>query len=108
MIISLITAIVCYASFDPPEAGDEPLRLMLQNSGGKVLFTHAGHVSDYADDCETCHHEMGDTYSCSSSDCHEKKGDEEKPSRGDAFHKQCKECHEDMSGPTECAGCHLK
>ncbi len=107
MIILLITGIICYASFGPP-APDEPVRVMFQNKAGKVLFTHLIHIDDYADDCQDCHHNLEDdeeTYDCS--DCHEDKGEEDMPSRADAFHDQCKGCHEDNdAGPIECNSCH--
>lgn len=105
MIVTLITGIVCYASFNPP-APDEPVRLMFQNKAGKVLFTHSGHMDNYGLDCLECHHNLDydDTYNCS--DCHESTGDESMPSRVDAFHFQCQGCHEDMGGPVECNSCH--
>lgn len=106
MIILLITGIICYASFAPP-ATDEPVRLMFQNKAGKVLFTHSQHIGSYTSDCLDCHHNIYDeeTYNCS--DCHEAKGDEYLPSRTDAFHYQCKGCHEDYgAGPIECNSCH--
>lgn len=108
MVITLITGIVCYAAFTPP-APDEPLRIMFQNKGGKVLFTHSVHTGDYSIDCLDCHHNIEDdeTYNCSA--CHEETGDEDLPSRADAFHAQCKGCHEEIgSGPVECNSCHLK
>ncbi len=105
MIIMLITGIVCYASFSPPSP-DEPVRLMFQNKGGKVLFTHEGHVMDYGYDCLDCHHNIDydETYNCS--DCHESTGDEYMPSRMDAFHIQCIDCHDSGGGPIECSECH--
>lgn len=108
MVITLITGIVCYAAFTPP-AHDEPLRIMFQNKGGKVLFTHSVHTEDYSIDCLDCHHNIEDdeTYNCS--ECHEETGDEYLPSRADAFHAQCIGCHEEIdAGPMECNSCHLK
>ncbi len=106
MIILLITGIICYASFTPP-VPEEPIRMMFQNKAGKVLFTHEVHIGDYGNDCLDCHHNIEDdeTYNCS--ECHEETGDEDLPSRADAFHAQCKGCHEDSgAGPTECNSCH--
>ncbi|THB80697.1 MAG: cytochrome C [Desulfobacteraceae bacterium] len=105
MIILLVTGFICYASFSPPTP-DEPIRIMFQNKGGKVLFTHSGHMEDYGLDCLDCHHniEDDDTYNCS--ECHESTGDEDLPSRADAFHIQCQGCHEEGGGPVECNSCH--
>ncbi len=61
----------------------------------------------YSIECLDCHHniEDDDTYNCSA--CHETEGDEDMPSRADAFHAQCKGCHEDYgAGPVECNSCH--
>ena len=78
---------------------------MFQNKGGKVLFTHQAHTGNY--ECLDCHHniEDDDVYNCS--ECHEDTGDEGMPSRAEAFHDQCKVCHEDEgAGPVECNSCH--
>lgn len=106
MIILLVTGIICYASF-PPAVPEEPVRIMFQNKAGKVLFTHFVHVGDYTSDCLDCHHNIDDdeTYNCS--ECHEETGDEDLLSRADAFHDQCRGCHEDLgAGPIECNSCH--
>ncbi len=106
MIVFMISGIICYASFTPP-APDEPVRIMFQNKGGKVLFTHQVHTEDLGYSCDDCHHEMEDedTYSCLG--CHEAEGDEDLPSRADSMHDQCKGCHEDVdSGPVDCNSCH--
>lgn len=105
-IVLLITGIVCYASFPPP-APEEPVRLMFQNAAGKVLFGHMTHKADYDLSCVDCHHNIEDdeVYNCS--ECHEATGDEDMPGRADAFHDQCKGCHEDAgAGPVECNSCH--
>ena len=109
MIFFLITGIVCYASFTPPvpDSDNGPVRMMFQNKAGKVLFTHSVHTDDYTSDCLDCHHNIEDdeTYNCS--ECHEETGDEDLPARADAFHDQCKGCHEDAgAGPVECNSCH--
>ena len=106
MIVLLITGIVCYASFTSP-APENPVRLMFQNKAGKVLFTHLSHTDSYSLECLDCHHniEDDDTYNCS--ECHEETGDEDLLSRADAFHAQCKGCHEEYgAGPVECNSCH--
>jgi len=106
MIIFFITGIICYASFTPP-APEEPVRMMFQSKAGKVLFTHSIHTGDYTDDCLDCHHNLEDDEIYNCSECHEDTGDEDLPSRTDAFHAQCQGCHEDTgAGPVECNSCH--
>ena len=106
MVIFLISGIICYASFTPPEP-DNPIRIMFQNKGGKVLFTHSVHSEEYTGDCIDCHHNIEDdeVYNCS--ECHEETGDDDLLSRADAMHEQCKGCHEEVgAGPVECTSCH--
>ncbi|PIE66614.1 MAG: cytochrome C [Desulfobacterales bacterium] len=106
MLLFLIMGIASYASFSPP-APEEPVRLMFQNAGGKVLFTHQIHTEDYGLECSDCHHNLEDdeVYSCR--ECHEQEGDGDLPSITDALHTTCKGCHEDGgAGPVECESCH--
>jgi hypothetical protein len=107
MIVLLITGIICYASLNssPP---DEPVRLMFQNKGGKVLFTHSVHAGEYASECLDCHHNLDsdEVYNCG--ECHGETGDGDLPSKFDAFHAQCVGCHEESgAGPVDCNSCHL-
>lgn len=106
MVISMVTGIICYASFTPP-APENPVRIMFQNKAGKVLFTHYIHTGDYTEDCLDCHHnlEYDESYNCS--ECHEETGDEDMLSRADSMHQTCMGCHEDIgAGPVECNSCH--
>jgi Zn finger protein HypA/HybF involved in hydrogenase expression len=106
-IILLVVGVVCYAAF-PQEAPEEPLRMMLKTTAGSVLFDHQTHAGEdgYGLACDDCHHEEQDeSMSCSGEDCHNADSD---PKRGDAFHMNCKGCHEDAeAGPVECAECHV-
>ncbi|OQY11837.1 MAG: cytochrome C [Desulfobacteraceae bacterium 4572_19] len=108
MAILLLTGVVCYAAFPPP-APDEKVRIVFRNVAGKVLFGHQTHINDYDIECGTCHHNLEDgddeTYNCG--ECHETESDDEDvPNLTDALHSQCIGCHEEDSGPTECASCH--
>ena len=105
-ILFLATGIICYASFPPP-VPKEPVRLMFKNAAGKVLFGHSTHAENYDLSCVDCRHNIEDeeVYNCS--ECHESTGDEAMPGRADAFHTQCKGCHENAgTGPVECNSCH--
>lgn len=113
-IALFIVGVLCYAAF-PQKAPDTPVRIMMKNLGGKVLFDHKTHVSvddGYGLDCSDCHHNIlddgSDPGSCE--DCHEVGGDYP-PGRSEAFHLQCDGCHLDYDiGPEEpderCVMCH--
>jgi len=113
-IVLLLVGILCYAAF-PQKTPDEPVRIVMKNLGGKVIFNHKIHASadvGYGLDCTDCHHNIlddgGDPESCE--DCHEKDSDSI-PNRTEAFHQQCDGCHLDFDiGPEEpdqrCAMCH--
>lgn len=73
--ILLIAAIVGYLI--PAGSEGPPPRVLLENKGGKVIFTHSQHIEGQAQDCARCHHTTGDSQTppkCSS--CHVKKFDE--------------------------------
>jgi hypothetical protein len=115
-IVLLIVGVLCYAAF-PQKVPDEPVRIVMNNLGGKVLFDHKTHASPgtgYGLECSDCHHNIlddgGEPEACE--DCHEKNS-ESIPNRTDAFHQQCDGCHLDFDiGPEEsnkrCAMCHAR
>ncbi len=107
--IFLVVGVVCYAAF-PNKAPEEPIRLMLQSSAGKILFDHKEHSSEAGYDlsCTDCHHNMEEDETPSScGECHEPES-EDPIKRSEAFHLQCKGCHDDSgSGPVECSECHV-
>lgn len=43
----------------PEEPQKVPVRIVMENPGGKVIFTHAAHHREYGASCESCHHEGG-------------------------------------------------
>ena len=113
--VLLIVGIFSYAAFSTPPP-EYPVRIMFQNSGGKVLFDHRTHYSPggYGVSCGDCHHtlseeEYADAESCSA--CHEESSDDEDmPGRKDSFHRQCGGCHEEFgAGPAakDCSSCHV-
>ncbi|MFC1534823.1 cytochrome c3 family protein [Thermodesulfobacteriota bacterium] len=107
-----LVGVVCYAAF-PEKKPEEPIRIMLKSTAGKVLFTHKVHTSedDYGFDCTDCHHlyekeEGVKPEACG--ECHLEESEEEEPKRSDAFHQQCIGCHEDDgTGPADCSACHV-
>jgi hypothetical protein len=130
----LFIAIVCYAAF-PVEKPETPIRLMYQTNAGKVLFDHQTHTGEkgYGLDCYDCHHHPPDEEAAligcgqchvpkpeegvfpeSCLECHEASDmeDSEYPKRADAFHAQCRKCHDQFekgpqSGSENCSKCHV-
>jgi hypothetical protein len=82
---------------------------------GKVKFTHKKHA-DAIKDCVRCHHtwKKGETTGKQCKECHKAKAEGKAISAKDAYHKDCKGCHEEAkkankpSGPTGCTTCHVK
>jgi len=115
--VLFVVGVLSYAFFSAP-APAQPVRMMLHNAAGKVLFDHKTHSAEsgYAISCSDCHHNLepgemvgpGEVESCGA--CHEPDSAEDGPKRSDAFHQQCRGCHEDYgAGPKEkdCAACHV-
>ena len=130
----LFVGIICYAAFPTPTP-DEPIRIMYQTNAGKVLFDHYTHtdVSGYGASCYDCHHHPAEDESAligcgechqatamdvteieSCLDCHDESdiAGSEVPTRADAFHGQCIECHEQFEkgpqgGSENCSSCHV-
>ena len=110
---------------------DEPVRIQFQSVAGKVLFSHKMHTADtgYGVACFDCHHHPEDDESSlrACGDCHQgplEEGvvlesclechdqdeveDTEITKKGDAFHDQCIQCHQEAeAGPEECSQCHI-
>ena len=119
--ILFITALVGYLI---PETSEEPpVRVLLENKGGKVIFTHRTHADLQDGDCASCHHTSGTSSSplkCTT--CHVAKFDDAfAASHQDAFdEKQCSTCHHPAAGignfshekhledyvPDDCTACH--
>jgi len=85
-------------------------------SFGKVTFAHKKHAETLKIDCLKCHHtwKKGETSGKICKDCHKAKAEGKAVAAKDAFHKDCKGCHEEAkkankpAGPTACTQCHVK
>ena len=55
----LVTSGVAYII--PTQEPILPQRILLENTGGRVVFTHAAHAAFDGMTCETCHHELAIT-----------------------------------------------
>ncbi len=91
--------------------------IVFDASMGKVTFTHKKHAEIVKNDCVKCHHtwKKGDTSGKLCLECHKDKAEGKTLSAKDAFHKDCKGCHDENakkavkpSGPTGCTQCHVK
>lgn len=120
-----VVGVICYAAF-PDKQPEKPVRIMLNTAvgaaGGKVLFSHKGHMDldnleNYALKCVDCHHKWIEAEGAKPKGCFEchkiekVEGDDEKqPKRSDALHQRCYGCHKDAGhgpGPKDCSGCHV-
>ena len=87
--------------------------VVLDNPYGQVKFDHKKHV-DLKLECVKCHHtwKPGDTSGKLCLECHKAKAEAKALSSKDAFHKDCKGCHDEANkakkpaGPTACNKCH--
>ena len=85
-------------------------------SMGKVKFPHKKHAETLKIDCTKCHHtwKKGETSGKLCLECHKAKAEGKALAAKDAFHKDCKGCHDDAkkankpAGPTGCTQCHVK
>lgn len=125
--IAVVTGLLCVvalAGYVIPSAPEgPPVRTLLDNKGGKVIFTHASHTETMADDCGLCHHYTGDIQTppkCST--CHVKKFDEtfKTTHQSTMDEKVCRSCHHAESDiapfshadhideyvPEDCQACH--
>lgn len=55
LVVLLGVALVGYVA--KPAKSDTPTRVVLDNNGGRVIFTHAAHVEEYGLECADCHHD---------------------------------------------------
>ncbi len=85
-------------------------------SQGKVTFPHKKHAETLKIDCLKCHHtwKAGETSGKLCVECHKAKAEGKTLSAKDAFHKDCRGCHDEAkkakkpAGPTGCSQCHVK
>ena len=53
-------AVVAVVGYTHDTVGKTPVRLLLENAGGRVVFDHRRHAEDYKVACEACHHESAE------------------------------------------------
>ena len=117
--IKLLLVVLVLAAFVPLAHSQDDTIVLNHKEIGKhqrplVEFNHKLHAENKLD-CTRCHHDFdaflnnrgGEGQTCDS--CHKKQADDDQPSLKDAFHFQCKTCHETMkTGPVTCGECHVR
>ena len=121
--LKFLPVVLLLAVFAPLAFSQESVIILNHSELGKherpaVEFKHEDHSNKI--DCLQCHHDFdaylnnrgGEGQPCSS--CHGPQATQETISLEDAFHLQCKGCHESMraqgkpAGPVICSQCHIK
>lgn len=96
MLFLFVVAIFGYTK--PPVVQESPARVLMDNTGGRVVFAHAIHADDYGYDCADCHHdgvEGASVIGCGS--CHPKAFDgvfRELHQRSFPSREYCERCHD--------------
>jgi len=109
----LLSILVVSGAFAQPKAKDD---YVYKPPYGDVKFTHKKHAETLKIECKKCHHEMkpGDTTVKGCKACHKAKAEGKAIAAKDAYHKDCKGCHDEAkkaskpAGPTGCTQCHVK
>jgi len=117
--IRLLLVVLVLAAFIPLAHSQEDTIVLNHKEIGKhqrplVEFNHKNHAENKLD-CTRCHHDFdayqnnrgGEGQTCDS--CHKKKDEDGVLALKDAFHFQCRCCHENMkTGPVACGECHVR
>ena len=130
--LSLITILLLglvFATVGVLTAADVPDKIIIDNKGYKkdtrppVPLTHKKHHDEYGVACADCHHEYKDGQNVWKEgdpvkkciDCHDpEKTDGNVLNLQNSFHRNCRDCHKDVSGQgkdapfKKCTDCHQK
>lgn len=106
-VLSVVVATGVFAAKD---------QVIFDVSYGKVTFAHKKHAETLKIDCLKCHHtwKKGETSGKLCKECHKAKAEGKALAAKDAFHKDCRGCHDEAkkakkpAGPTACTQCHVK
>lgn len=58
VVLAVLLALSAAGYMTPPKKEKMPVRILFQNSGGRVIFSHLQHHRDYGVACAKCHHEQ--------------------------------------------------
>ena len=99
--IAVVTVLLTLAAIAgyviPANTRDVPVKVLLDNKGGYVVFDHKQHIEEYDLNCISCHHtEEGDNEPLPCGTCHVKE-----------FNEEFVDTHmDDFSDPSTCVKCH--
>jgi hypothetical protein len=98
--IAIVTGILFLVALGgylaPAGSKGPPVRVLLENKGGKVILNHAQHIADMDGRCADCHHTSGnDPNPPACSSCHVAK-----------FGKAFAAAHQETIDEKQCASCH--
>jgi len=105
---AVVVAVVFAAGTAFAAPPDKVVLKEIQKQKPAVAYSHKAH-SEKVKACTECHHKdaAGAEQKCSK--CHGAKAEDKKVDLKEAFHKQCKGCHQkEKKGPTKCDDCHKK
>ena len=96
--IAVLVLVAAFGYLRPVPADEMPTRILFDNTGGNVVFTHLAHHRDYGVACAKCHHAANDSkakpLACGS--CH-----------AISFNKDYVDEHiSSFPDPTVCVNCH--
>jgi hypothetical protein len=106
--IILIVAVLSIASvvgfLIPSVVQENPARVVMNNSGGRVIFTHFKHADEFGYECADCHHDdIGQEKPIACGSCHPKAFDEEfktQHQKNFPSEEACLRCHSEVpTGP---------
>lgn len=106
MTVAVLLAVALFGYVSPKAEDTVPARVVLDNSGGRVIFSHAAHAEDYGYECVDCHHdevEDVESFPADCGSCHPKAVDEKfAKEHKSAFpsDEYCIRCHFDVPGET--------
>lgn len=99
VVVAVCIVVAAVGYLLPQDSPDAPTRVVMENSGGRVFFTHQLHAEDLGLACEDCHHdglveEGAKPLPCAT--CHPKEFDDEfrlKHQKSFPSNDYCERCH---------------
>lgn len=113
-LMATLVAVVFAVGVALAAAPDKVTIKEIAKSKAPVTFDHKAHgdrANATKEKCQECHHKdaPGKEQKCSTKDCHGAKAEGKKLDLKEAYHKQCKGCHQkEKKGPVKCDECHKK
>ncbi len=108
--ITVIVAALCVAAaagyvLFPEGKREVPVRVVMENAGGRVIFSHQAHIQEYGFECTDCHHDdIGQDTFLACGTCHPKAYDEKflaEHQKNFPDKEACLRCHDEIpEGPT--------